>query len=188
MCFTVYGNQEFRTSGPELAPRPRRQKTISIHSTARLPRCDQEVTRKNERHQRAFVAAHRGTFARRQALRCSECDQDLGWRQDEGGRDHEGGASRQPQSRVRRPGGQHAVARRGGRGWRREEGYAFESQLHPGRGCRGGGGEAERGRGEDREGGDGCEERAGCRPRRARESQRGKGCVQACRHSVSFGR
>ena len=54
-------------------------------------RCDQEVTRKNERHQRAFVAAHRGTFARRQALRCSECDQDLGWRQDEGGRDHEGG-------------------------------------------------------------------------------------------------
>ena len=39
MCFiTVYGNQEFRTSGPELAPRPRRQKTISIHSTARLPR------------------------------------------------------------------------------------------------------------------------------------------------------
>ena len=52
-------------------------------------RCHREATRKNERHQRAFVAAQRGTFTRREARRFGESDQDLGLRpcQDRGGRE-----------------------------------------------------------------------------------------------------
>ena len=52
-------------------------------------RCHQEATRKNERHQRGFVAAQRGTFSCREARRCGESDQDLGLRpcQDRGGRE-----------------------------------------------------------------------------------------------------